>query len=214
MARVSSRWLAGFCVALGGCGAVNDSLPEPPKAVKTEPLFGANTSPFPSTGVDAADAPFGSVGWLRIPLNICTSRCSDGTPPYMTDAGLRCDASTLFTSCQNFQGDCSGTLIQRNRVLTAGHCICDLFRSGGGWPETTLTGPITFALPTHWESARVTPNPAATLNALAINVVTPTPADVSRRQHRSLRRRGEQLRSAGCEPGHRGTNPRTHRHRV
>lgn len=75
-----------------------------------------------------SDSPWGGVGILRTTYDSCPFICpTTGLPPAPAGrGGSQCpQGGAPKRVCKEKFGTCSGTLIARDVVLTAGHCFCD-----------------------------------------------------------------------------------------
>src|SRR6478609_884421 len=120
------RWagLGAVIFSLAACGNAPKSDSEAKVSSVGAAATGSNSRSMPFGGA----SPWGGVG--KVDLDYTTRRflCPNNAPP----GRGRCPAGgTAKSVCNGFgTKHCSGTLIERNLVLTSAHCICSL-RSGG-----------------------------------------------------------------------------------
>ncbi|HTQ04421.1 MAG TPA: trypsin-like serine protease [Polyangiaceae bacterium] len=118
-------FLRGWLWALAfGVTALSCQESRPPSenlGTSRDPVSGTNTQ----TWTSGAASPWGGVGVINISYQTCTQQCSNGSPP----ARGTCPSGTSTYVCTPQRGGCSGTLIARDLVLTAGHCLCDTNQS-------------------------------------------------------------------------------------
>jgi hypothetical protein len=123
--------VGGIALGLSGCGT--DAEPQEPTSKVHEAVTGSNSFTWTT-----AAAPWGSVGIVRIAYNKCPLLCENGQPPAPRNG---CQNPTRQCTAQTPVA-CSGTLIQRDLVLTAGHCFCDI-----DLPPAVEVTSITFQVP-------------------------------------------------------------------
>lgn len=119
--------------------SVQPSGPEERVGSVSQRVDGSNASSW-LTG----DSPWGSVGIVRTTYDSCPLLCPNGLPATPAGRGTTgCAQGARPTRvCTSKTGKCSGTLIARDIVLTAAHCLCDKDRE----PATDITN-ITFKPP-------------------------------------------------------------------
>lgn len=84
------------------------------EAVSAE-LTGNEAQPFTSS-----DSPWSSVVQLAFRYEECVRRCPNGSVPQRNG----CSQGSPGLVCENKTSTCSGTLIKRDLILTASHCLC------------------------------------------------------------------------------------------
>lgn len=141
------RWrLVGGLVGVTGCAigsfgcSETQSAPSEDLGSSAQAITGTNLKSW-TTG----DAPWGGVGRVKIKFDQCVLQCPDGWPP--SDVGCA-DNVPAVSICTPQTASCSGTLIARDLVLTAGHCVCDVSPTG-----------LTFQTPTQSSAVDAIPMP-------------------------------------------------------
>lgn len=84
---------------------------------KQETIFGSTAHDWN----DGPASPWGGVAQIFVDYTECPTLCPDGNPP---TRGACFKGGTPAPRCTARRGSCSGTLIERDLVVTAGHCFC------------------------------------------------------------------------------------------
>jgi len=122
-----ARWSVGFgalgslgaCMVALGCGVAPPDESSQTTSRTADAVTGSNSQTW-TTGA----SPWGGVAQLLIKWTACGFQCADGLPP---SRGWCAGGTQPTVVCAaQMPAACSGTLIARDLVLTAGHCVCDL----------------------------------------------------------------------------------------
>src|SRR5262245_30255128 len=132
---VKKAIVGGIALGLSGCGT--GAEPQENTSSVRETVTGGNTFTWTTPG-----SPWGAVGMLNISWNDCPLLCPNGNPPSQRYGCGGMGGGSPTRQCSGKMVQCSGALIQRDLVLTAGHCFCDIED-----PPAKEVTQITFVLP-------------------------------------------------------------------